>query len=343
MRYPTSVVIERTSCNHSIRKRGGSVGSTATLVQFPVKMAQAITSHKIQGQTISKPMKVAFDINSCFEEAQGYVMLSRVQELEQVYILNKFDPKKVYPSKKALVEVERMNKVSYNENPGPWGKADDNALKIVSLNCAGLSAHYEDIKIDDRLKMANIIHLVEISLNEENDENAFILEGYQASFIKKGNGKGTATYFDNDMIELGGQVKMENFQIMKFRHKNVDLINIYRSQKGNSVELLEQLKKIIDDRRITLITGDFNACYLENLNNRLIQGLLDMGFNQLVQEATHIRGRQIDQAYFLDPTGKLSPIIERYSPYYSDHDGICIIIPKLTKNNKRNEMEGKPH
>ena len=47
MKYPDSVVIERTSCNHSIRKRGGSVGSTATLVQFPVKMAQAITSHKI--------------------------------------------------------------------------------------------------------------------------------------------------------------------------------------------------------------------------------------------------------------------------------------------------------
>ena len=97
---------------------------------------------------------------------------------------------------------------------------------------------------------------------------------------------------------------------------------------------------MIDNRRITLITGDFNACYLENFNNRLIQGLLGMGFNQLVQEATHIRGRHIDQAYFLDPTGKLRPIIERYSPYYSDHDGICIIIPKLMQNNNRNNMEG---
>ena len=76
-------------------------------------------------------MTVAFDINSCFEEAQGYVMLSRVQELKQVYILDKFDSKRLYPSQKALREVERMNKVSLNECPGPWEKRDDKALKIV--------------------------------------------------------------------------------------------------------------------------------------------------------------------------------------------------------------------
>jgi hypothetical protein len=58
-----------------------------TLVQFPIKLAHAITAYKIQGQTIPKPLKVAFDIDSIFEEAQGYVMLSRVQELKQIFIL----------------------------------------------------------------------------------------------------------------------------------------------------------------------------------------------------------------------------------------------------------------
>ena len=113
---PESVIIERATLTYSIRKRGGTVGSTATLVQFPVKVAHAITAHKIQGQTISKPMKVAYDIDSCFEEAQGYVMLSRVQELNQVYILKSFNPKKLYPSQKALTEVNRMDKVSLNKS-----------------------------------------------------------------------------------------------------------------------------------------------------------------------------------------------------------------------------------
>ena len=87
--------------------------------------------------------------------------------------------------------------------------------------------------------------------------------------------------------------------------------------------------KMIEKGRITLITGDFNACFMENFSNRMIQGLLSSGFDQLVHEPTHIRGRHIDHAYFLDPSNRLKPIIDRYSPYYSDHDGICITIPEL--------------
>ena len=129
MKYPESVVIERVTINYAIRKKGGAVGSTATLVQFPVKLAHAITAHKIQGQTIPKPLKVGFDIDSIFEEAQGYVMLSRVQELNQIYILNKFNPKKLYPSQKALRELERMDRMSINKNPCPWMKETKSAEK----------------------------------------------------------------------------------------------------------------------------------------------------------------------------------------------------------------------
>ena len=79
-KFPDTVTIEKVSVNYSIRKNGGVVGSTATLVQFPIKLAYAITAHKIQGQTIPKPMKVAFETRLIFKEAQGYVMFSRVQE-----------------------------------------------------------------------------------------------------------------------------------------------------------------------------------------------------------------------------------------------------------------------
>ena len=329
-KYPESVVIERASVTHSLRKRGGAVGSTATLVQFPVKLANAITAHKIQGQTIPKPLTVAYDVDSIFEEGQGYVMLSRVQELKQVYMVNKFNPEKLYPSKKALYEVGRMDKVSWNENPGPWEKPDANALKIISLNCAGLRAHFEDIKSDDRLKKADIILLQEISLADNENEKEFSLEDYQASFIKRGKGKGNAAYFKAKRITSEDQVNMEKFQIGKFIHKSMDIISIYRSQTGNSMELLQQLKKIIEDGRPTFIMGDINACFVENFNNRLIQGLLSLGFNQLVHEGTHIQGRHIDHAYLLDPNGKLNLVVERYSPYYSDHDGISIIVTNLS-------------
>jgi hypothetical protein len=113
----------------------------------------------------------------------------------------------------------------------------------------------------------------------------------------------------------------------------MDIVNVNRSQTGNSLELLERLKKMIEAGRITIISGDFNICYMENFSNRMTQGLLSMGFNQLVHEPTHIRGRHIDQVYFLDQSDRLQPIVDRYSPYYSDHDGICITIPELIPQN----------
>ena len=334
MEYPESVVIERATINYAIRKRGGAVGSTATLVQFPVKLAHAITAHKIQGQTIPKPFKVAFDIDSVFEEAQGYVMLSRVQELKQVFIINKFNPKKLYPSQKALRELERMNRVSINENPEPWSKKAENTLKIVSLNCSGLKAHFQDIKTDDRLLKADIIHLVECSLTDKDNKDEFSLEGYNQQFITIGPGKGIATYFKNDRFNPAEEVMTDKFQITKFKHEIMDIVSVYRSQSGHSLELLEGLMKMIEAERSTIITGDFNICFMENFSNRMTQGLLSMGFNQLVHEPTQIQGRHIDQVYFLDQGDRLQPIVDRYSPYYSDHDGICITIPELIPKNE---------
>ena len=158
-KYPDSVIIEKVTVSYSLRKKGGVAGSNVMLNQFPVKLAHAITAHKIQGQTLPKPMKVAFDLKSVFEEAQGYVMLSRVQELNQVFIIEEFDASKLYPSKKALKELDRMNKISFNENPPKWESEKSSQLKLLSLNCLGLQAHYKDLMVDHKINQADIIHL----------------------------------------------------------------------------------------------------------------------------------------------------------------------------------------
>jgi hypothetical protein len=148
------------------------------------------------------------------------------------------------------------------------------------------------------------------------------------------SGCGIATYYNHEKVRPVEEVKTDKFQIGKFKHKSLDIINVYRSQSGHSLELLEHLKKQIEAERITIITGDFNICFMENNSNRMIQGLLSLGFDQLVHEPTHIQGRHIDHVYFLDPSKRLKPIIDRYSPYYSDHDGICITIPDVNEIEK---------
>ena len=118
-------------------------------------------------------------------------------------------------------------------------------------------------------------------------------------------------------------------QITKFSSSTIDIINTYRSANGHSVELLNNLINITSEERTSLITGDFNICYQMNQSNRLIQGLDKRGFSQLVNEATHIQGRHIDHVYWRDHTCTWSePDVERYSPYYSDHDAICVTIKK---------------
>ena len=325
-KFPNAVIIEKVSISYSIRKKGGIVGSTATLVQFPIKLANAITAHKIQGQTIPKPLTVALDVSNIFEEAQGYVMFSRVQELNQLYIINEFNPHKIYPSSKALKELERMDLISMNNNPSPWYKEEDNTIKVVTLNCAGIRHHFPDIECDNRLKKAHLISLLETSLLSNDNEEDFPLTGYSKHFIKIGLGKGVGNYYDETKFTNEQDIRFEKLQASKFTHDEIDVICLYRSQITNSINLLEELAKLVNVQRPTLIMGDFNTCYRENHNNKLIQGLLNLGFKQLMHEPTHIRGRTIDHAYVLDQNERLRLSIDRYSPYYSDHDAICICI-----------------
>ena len=118
-------------------------------------------------------------------------------------------------------------------------------------------------------------------------------------------------------------------QITKFSSKTLDVINVYRSSNGHSVELLNHLRDLLTMGKTVLITGDFNICYQTIGNNRLSKGLETNGFIQLVKEATHIRGGHIDHVYWRDVNGGWkAPQLQRYSPYYSDHDGSCVTLMK---------------
>ena len=334
-KFPNCVIIEKVSLQYTLRKRSGEAGATAKVIQFPVKLAFAITSHKIQGQTISSPTKVVIDLNSIFEDAQAHVMLSRVQQLEQLFILGSLDDAKIRTSQIGLRELYRLKEISLNENPTPWLKDIKNSIKVVSLNCAGLKPHFIDIQADEHLLKADVIHLIETSL-DPSEINQFNLPGYLSHFINIGNGKGTVTYHKHEVVKHEEDIKENNMQITKFSSSNLDVINLYRSSNGHSVELLNHVIRLISKRKAVLITGDFNICYMENRNNRLIQGLETNGFRQLVNEATHIRGRHIDHAYWRDPDKLWSePDVDRYSPYYSDHDTIGFtLVSHQTRCNK---------
>ena len=326
-KYKGCVIIERISLQYNIRKKSGDVGSTATLIQFPVKLAHAVTCHKIQGQTIPWPLVVVLDFDSIFEAAQAHVMLSRVQRLDQIYILKDLDSTKIKTNYKALNELKRLRYISMNENPEPWDIENEGNVKIASLNCAGLEAHFTDIETDEKLLKADILHLLETSLSTDEEASWYMLDGYQSHFISRGNGKGLVTYYKSSKFQHVQDYSTDKMQMSKFTSAEVDVIGTYRSQNGNSVELLNNIKLMITPGKTTIVTGDFNICYLSNGNNRFSKGLQEQGFEQLITDATHIRGGHIDHMYYRDSQRLFKPPnVQRYTPYYSDHDALFVTL-----------------
>ena len=147
VKYPGATRVDRYNLTYTLSGRTG-VGSTANIVQFPLRLAHALTAHKTQGQTYKMPMTITVDLRDVFEAAQAYVMLGRPEKLEQLFIVEELDPSKLYSDNRTREEYEKMNQRSINNNPSNWDDKESTTVKICSLNCARLGPHFKDIEKD---------------------------------------------------------------------------------------------------------------------------------------------------------------------------------------------------
>ena len=91
--------------------------------------------------------------------------------------------------------------------------------------------------------------------------------------------------------------------------------------------MVDSLEQLGDLDRLTIITGDLNICMDKQPNNVIAKFLCDQGFHQLVTSPTHVAGGRIDHAYLRDPETQLvGSHLTQFSPYYSDHDALCLTL-----------------
>ena len=103
--------------------------------------------------------------------------------------------------------------------------------------------------------------------------------------------------------------------------QDVQLVIVYISKNCSFDELVLDLGKMLKPRKKHVVTGDFNFDMQEK--NALTKYFENLEFVQLVNSATHDGGRVIDHCYVpIDIADKVS--VKQYSPYYSDHDALCI-------------------
>ena len=228
-KYPGCVFIRRVSIQYTVRRKSGEVGTTATVIQFPVKLAYAITAHKIQGQSILHPTTVAMDLQTVFDPAQAYVMLSRVQSIDQLFIVDKLEDAMLQTDNDAHEEMKRLQEISFNSNKSFWHRPDPVLLKIATLNCAGLLPHFRDIIKDEKLKQGHIINLLETSLPQDIDDSDIDINGYMGQFINVGKGKGVASFIKHGTSDFMLTLReADTIQLAKFEFEDVNIISMYR-------------------------------------------------------------------------------------------------------------------
>ena len=78
-----------------------------TFVQYPIKLAWAITVHKSQGLTFDKAI---IDVDQAFADGQVYVALSRLRSLEGLVLRTKINPRVIGTNKTIVAFSEQYNK-----------------------------------------------------------------------------------------------------------------------------------------------------------------------------------------------------------------------------------------
>ena len=317
--WPGCTGVEKHSKDYSVKKEAQQ---SFNVYQFPIKLAYAVTAHKIQGQSIPKPLKVAVDMGGTFTPSQAYVMLSRVEDIEQIVIMQDFKERNVRIDPKALVELKEMNERCINRNPEPWRDGKE-GTRIAALNIMNLRNNHGYLVQDPTLKFADIVCLSETWLNQ--GEEGFAMEGYEVAYNSVGAGKGVAAFYKAEIFKVKNDCRLERAQMSMFESPAVDVIVVYRSQGQNLEDIADKVDVWRNPAKLTVVCGDINVCLKKEATNKLTVELESIGFAQLNEEATHIGGGHIDHMYVTrEASGRA--ILERYTPFYSDHDALCLTI-----------------
>ena len=129
-------------------------------------------------------------------------MMSRVQALIQLFILNNFLRSKSYPSAAATEESKKLQRLALNRQE----EAKKDKVLISVLNVRSLPRHLTNIKEDPKI-CGKVIALKETWCTEEHQHQSLSIHGYDVHLVNQGRGKGVATYSSGN-FEISGSVNI---------------------------------------------------------------------------------------------------------------------------------------
>ena len=309
--------IDKLEFSYSPTKTAFSTSVKNTALQFPVRLAWAMTMHRVQGQTVKKPNKILVSMRNIFAPAMAYVALSRIENINQLILLDDVFPEQIYSNDEVLDELDKLEKKS--KKAGSALSETQVSLQVLSLNIRSLNKHFEDLIKEREFEHSDLVLVQQTCLTANSSTDKFAVETHSSHFNSVGNGKGLAVFFkDNFKHEI--DVKKDKYQMSKFQSTELDVITVYRSTDNSQsgiVTFLKDLNEMINPKKKTAILGDFNISFPENL---LSKELLAWDFKQLVEYPSHIEGNVIDHVYISDKVDRQLVVLDQHPVYYSDHD-----------------------
>ena len=194
------------------------------------------------------------------------------------------------------------------------------------LNVSSLSKHYVDLKDDMFAIRSDHVCIVETWIDPDKENIArYNIPDRSFKHASYGKGKGCAIYSRTSKSTSNEEmIIMEKYQVLSFIDGQCQLLLVYLSSRCHEKdfdEIADALPRMFVSGKKVLITGDFN--FDKSSKNALTRQLEKHDFVQLITTPTHDDGRTIDHCY-VQKDFEAEVEIELYSPYYSDHDALCI-------------------
>ena len=261
-----------------------------------------------------------------FPPGLAYVMLSRCESEEDVYILGDFDPDQIIADPEAKMETERLHEIVLRREAMVDNLFESSSMVLGSLNVSSLRKHFEDVLTDPFIMSCDIFGLCETWLHEGEEVEFPDFNGIFVSYagdLAKGKGIAVFTKGPVDFEILKADDASASGVCVKLPKMN--FIFLYLSQNFDWNLVREFFDKVISPDKPTTIMGDVNWHYHEN--HPMKEYLLMRDFAQRIRRATHMAGRIIDHLYTSSHYKDTDITVEQQSTPYTDHDMLTAFLP----------------
>ena len=317
VKYDGGVPIFFTPMTYSIpgKSSNSKHGATVTITQVPLNLGYAFTAHKLQGVTLKKGTDLYVHKTAWMKPGMAYVMLSRCESIENVFLDDEFPLKSIKAEKRSLEETKRLEEEDISV------ELAKKRFDIYYQNIASLRNKMEDLLNDIHPKQSDVICLVETWLEKGSQMD---WPGKQFHQVSLGHGKGVCMFIpENQDYRLIGSHSDDKFQILSIMKENIQLTLVYLSSKECPYGRVKTaLSNIFLENVDSILIGDFNYT-VNDPPNELSTYLSQIGLKQIVDQPTQIRGNTIDHCYLSNNLVKNTKVTGQFT-YYSDHASLSL-------------------